>query len=57
MVTIREGLYFANIREQVNSRIHNSRESVLEHFYQIICSNLSVRMFDHWPFNVIENHL
>jgi len=33
---IREGLYFAKIREQVHSRIHNSRE---------VCSNIVIRLF------------
>ena len=45
--------YNSLISKQVHSRIHNSRESVIYHCYQIICSNLSVQMFNHWTYNVI----
>jgi len=39
---IREGLYFANICEQVHLRIQNYRESLFWHCYHIICLNQSV---------------
>jgi len=44
-----EGLYFANIREQVHSWNYSFRESLFFNYYQIVCLSLIVQVLDHWP--------